>query len=436
MLLESYSPAKAFSMAIRCAILPLIAATLCFFAGVRALAAAEPQIISTSQPPLAGHLMLIDEQKLQFAIEAQPTDARQSKGKAATLDLPLDAFVRYGAVVEPRPRSRQALVLFRDGSQIIGRVEALGRDVLELSTQRLGAIEIPRSRVIAILAQAPLDIRERDLRIAELLAANGDEDRLTFENGDELRGEVRRWEANPKDAAADPQIAFATAAGEVPIDVTRIQAIRFSRSEKPFVARGPRMWVGLSDGSIVLAAKVVGASGNVSIVPFDLAVHTGDAWSVRSLTQITFLQSLGRRVTYLSDLQPMQQRQVPLLGDQRPLRSDRNVLGQTLRSQRERYLKGLGLAPASVVVYPIGSAKKFTAELAIDAAAGFGGSITCQVLVDGQSKYASPLVRGGDAPLPISIDVAGGRTLSIVVLFADHGDVQDYANLFDARLEE
>ena len=49
-----------------------------------------------------------------------------------------------------------------------------------------------------------------------------------------------------------------------------------------------------------------------------------------------------------------------------------------------------------------------------------------------KSKFTSKVVRGDDAPVDISIDLAGARQVSLMVDFADRGDVLDHANWLDA----
>ena len=57
-----------------------------------------------------------------------------------------------------------------------------------------------------------------------------------------------------------------------------------------------------------------------------------------------------------------------------------------------------------------------------------------RVLVDGQERFASPILRGGDPPVPVSVDVRGGKKLELVVDYADRADVLDHADWLDARL--
>jgi hypothetical protein len=60
--------------------------------------------------------------------------------------------------------------------------------------------------------------------------------------------------------------------------------------------------------------------------------------------------------------------------------------------------------------------------------------VVFRVLVDGHERFASPILRGGDAPVPVSVDVRGAKKLELMVDYADRGDVLDHADWLDARL--
>ncbi len=84
-------------------------------------------------------------------------------------------------------------------------------------------------------------------------------------------------------------------------------------------------------------------------------------------------------------------------------------------------------------------ASRLEATLAIDDRAGAGGSVVFRVFVDTGSgqwepKFTSPTIRGGDPPLPITVDVTKAKRISLLVEFADRGDQLDYADWLDARL--
>ena len=96
----------------------------------------------------------------------------------------------------------------------------------------------------------------------------------------------------------------------------------------------------------------------------------------------------------------------------------------------------------SRVVYEVTNGNgRFSAELALDDAAGQHGSVVYRVYLEQprqaqavwQVAYTSPVVRGGDAPRMISLDLNGATKIALIVDFADRGDERDYANWLNAR---
>jgi len=84
------------------------------------------------------------------------------------------------------------------------------------------------------------------------------------------------------------------------------------------------------------------------------------------------------------------------------------------------------------------SFRTFQAELAIDDHAGKQGSVIFRLLTsdggDWIEQHVSPVVRGGDRPRAVSVDIRGAKALSLAVEFADRADVLDHANWLNARL--
>jgi hypothetical protein len=79
---------------------------------------------------------------------------------------------------------------------------------------------------------------------------------------------------------------------------------------------------------------------------------------------------------------------------------------------------------------------RFEALVGIDDSTAGGGSVIFRVLVDGQERFTSRTIRGGDAPMPVSVDLTGAKRLELIVDYADRADVLDHADWLDARLEE
>ena len=82
-------------------------------------------------------------------------------------------------------------------------------------------------------------------------------------------------------------------------------------------------------------------------------------------------------------------------------------------------------------------ASTFAAELALDDTAGTAGSVVFRVyLVTAEGlkpAYESPVVRGGEPPIPVQVPLADASALVLVVDYADYGDERDHANWLDAR---
>jgi hypothetical protein len=158
------------------------------------------------------------------------------------------------------------------------------------------------------------------------------------------------------------------------------------------------------------------------------------------LDRLVAIQPLGGRAVYLSDLKAASFRHLPFLSTAWPYKLDQSVDGGQLRAGGKLWLKGLGMHSASRLTYELdGQFARFQAEAAIDQSTGGKGSVVVKVLTDAgdgkwQAKHTSPVLRGGDSPHWIDVDLSSARRLSLLVEFADRGDEQDPLDWLDARL--
>jgi hypothetical protein len=158
------------------------------------------------------------------------------------------------------------------------------------------------------------------------------------------------------------------------------------------------------------------------------------------IADVAGIQSFGRHVTYLSDLEAKSYRHRPFLDLGWQFQNDRNTLGGRLHCGGRVFEKGLGMHSIAGLTYDLDrSYQKFEADLGIDDATEAKGSVVFRVYVDDGSgewtpKFQSTVVRGGDPPVPISVDLAGVRRITLIVDLADHGDEMDHAVWLDARL--
>jgi hypothetical protein len=245
--------------------------------------------------------------------------------------------------------------------------------------------------------------------------------------------------------------------GPLTVHTDRVAALVFSPAlHRKVDEQGLRTWVGLSDGSRLMAEKLVVDGGAAQITTLG-----GQTWKAAP-KDIFWLQPLGGRAVYLSQLRAAEYRHVPYLGLAWPYQTDRNVTGGWLRANGRLYPFGLGVHSAAHLVYelpganesplsPLGRGaggegkpslsdpsnnpyKRFQAELAIDDSTAGGGSVRFLVIVDGRGKYASDTIRGGMPLVPVSVDIEGAKRLELVVDFADRADVLDHADWLNARL--
>jgi hypothetical protein len=296
---------------------------------------------------------------------------------------------------------------------------------LALRCAVLGKLAIPLEEISGIVFHPPSDTHRRDELIGRLQSRSGQQDVLLLDNGDEVSGRVT--------AIGEDGIELEGTAGKLKLSIDRIVALAFDPSlVQPPPPKGPRIMIGFNDGSRAIVSGLVVSQGKAQLTLAGNRAAEADA------DAIVFLQPLGGRVQYLSDLKPTGYKHVPFLELPWEYRLDRNVLGTGLRSQGQLFPRGIGMHSASRMTFPLdGRHKRFAAEAAVDERAGSGGSVVFRVFVDAQQRYASPVVRGGDSPVPVSVEIPRiARSLSLIVDFADRGDELDYADWLNARLEE
>ncbi len=391
-------------MRIGCLILILLADLV----GAEAVGAERGVAVPVEGKPFGAELAAVDAQwKLAFG----SGDTRRV--------LPATALVRWGKCPEI---GHGPLLLLADGSLLVGDPVGSDKRNLKAESLLLGPIELPLELVTAAVFHAPADRRRRDLLLDRLAAATGSTDRLLLVNGDELTGSVAQLETD--------KVHLETEVGPVEIETARVAAILFN----PALARRPRRdttaaWVGLSDGSRIRATRLI-----VDAKSAQVSVAKDRRWTVAP-GDVVFLQPIGGQAVYLSDLKPAGYRFMPYLNLEWPWRADRNVTDGMLRSGGELFLKGIGVHSASRLSYVLEKpCRRFEADLAIDDSTDGGGSVRFFVYVDQRQKYASPVVRGGAKPLPVSVDLTGGSRIDLIVDYADRADVLDHANWLNARL--
>ncbi len=351
--------------------------------------------------------------------------------------VPITELVRWGFPAEPQ---QGPLVYLADGGLLAeAGVSSEGADLL-VNHALLGELRLRRDQILGILVHLPADLERRDAlenRILRLASdaeerADVEADLVLLANGDELAGQLGLLSS--KGLTIDGELGAADLAWD------RVTAVLFGLARPTtFESQGAeeagsalRIIAGLRDGTRFVARRLELEGDAVRIVPW--FGDAGGALSV-SVEDLVFLQPVGGRARYLSDVRPESYRHIPYLSLPWDYRLDRCVTGRHLRVGGRLYLKGVGMHSASRLTWGLDSSyRKFEAALAIDDSAGLRGSVVFRVFVDNEERYRSPVVRGGEPAIPVSVDITGGRRLSLIVDFADRGDELDHADWLDARL--
>lgn len=342
------------------------------------------------------------------------------------------ALVAWGA---PKEYGRSAHVVLADGGILAVESFTTDAEFLQCTSPGLGArkFALPQVRGIIFATSGSRAARQRYfdavLRGDARDGAHADRDRLVTTGDDELTGTVTSIDFRG--------VALETSLGPVVMELAKAAYLVFNPALAAPAPKNPgvRTLVGLHDGSLLVCSAIAEEDDRVQ---FKLAntEEPSDAppWTA-GRSEVFFLQTLGGDAVYLSDLESSGYRHVPYLERTWDYGLDRSVGGGPLRVGGKRYLKGLSMHSTSRLsfVVPEGM-RRFAASLAIDDDADGRGSVTFRVFVDKEERFRSEVIRGGQPPMPMEVDVAGGSQVSLIVDFADHGDEQDHADWLNARL--
>ncbi len=108
----------------------------------------------------------------------------------------------------------------------------------------------------------------------------------------------------------------------------------------------------------------------------------------------------------------------------------KSVDGNPLTLNGVVYPHGIGTHATSRLLIDLkGGATKFEAMVGVDdEEKGTRPPSNFTVYVDGKKKTGTKILRGGDAPVPISVDLTGAKRLTLVVADGDDGIGNDHAD--------
>ena len=350
---------------------------------------------------------------------------------AATLpEIDFTTHVAMARVDRPRPAwPTDPHVVLANGDRVAGPLVAADARSFTFENPILGKVSVPLTTVAAIWRTGPPAGTPADPMTASWL--NGRKtDAVRLTNGDVIRGTVERFDddravwlkppGGPTRRIGPSQtVAVAFAAG-------------LSRVRTP---KDAHALVVLKDGSRITADTFL-AKGNtlafLGVAGFDAVVPQS---AVDSITV------LGGNATDLATLNPTTSRVEPFLGVSWPVATNRSAKGRPLRVESAKgvstYDRGLGTHAKTTLAYDLaGQYGRFTAVVGLDAETGRGGRVPVKILVDGKDRTpeALKLLTLESGPVDVSLDVAGAKTLTLVVDFGPAGDANADVNWCEARL--
>lgn len=372
--------------------------------------AQTPLAVPVDGEPFAARLTSVDAQgKLGFDVTGKPRT------------LTAADLVSWGQPAELR---KGPILVLADGGFLPAAV--LGADKAQLSADsaRLSTLKLPLDSLAGIIFRLPPYPAELDALLDRVARGQGQTDCLILDNGDEVAGLIEA------ESLGSDKLKIKGNLGPVEVAVRRVVALVFNPAlRQQSAAQAGAAWIGLSDGTRLLAARL-----RLEGDSLELTTLCGAKWKAAAKDLVFLMPQTGRAV-YLSDIRPDEYRFVPYLETKWPYKTDRNVTGGQLRCGGRLYLKGIGLHSAARLSYRLDQPwSRFQAELGIDDSTGGSGSAGFRVFVDGMQKYTSPPIRGGMQPQAISIDLTGAKKLDLVVDYGEAGDVMDHADWLGARL--
>jgi hypothetical protein len=315
-------------------------------------------------------------------------------------------------------------VLFVDGSRLFGRDVRLQDETLQVTVEGSAAplqvsFEIGFVRGVVALTSGSEVTAIWDAAIRQIESGKTSTDVAWLVGGDQVSGELLSINADA--------VTMKTSAGSIEIAWSRIESIQCNSG-----LLNPS--TGVRDNAAVVLADGSSLAGTLeSLGESSLRFATNGATLEISLDQVRGLTIYGRNAVRLDTQTPAKIARTPFLpatesgiDPEIAFRTDRHVGGGLLNVGGRTFTHGLGVPSGIALTYVIPpEAKAFQATLGIDDSTGPAGSAAVEIQVDRRSVWTSPVLRGSSPAVDMSVDVRGGKELTLTIRFAEDGDILD-----------
>lgn len=337
-------------------------------------------------------------------------------------------FVRFRGLEEPAPppgpADERAVVRLHTGDRLSGRAGSVDGDRLELAIQGRARIALAIEEVASLVIPARIP---RDGSVVPEAPEEGDRLYLARGRGlDKLDGLVAGFEAEG--------IAFEGRFGRRVYGWDEVAALFIEdldegERDTPAVP----VVVELDGGGRLSGALVAVDADGVRIAT------RGNANLLLPAIAVSELVVDDGSVRFLSDLPLDDRGPTDLFGGSDDLgmryapQMDRNFRGDPLVVGGRRYARGIGVHAPSRLRWALdGGWRELRALAAVDDSAlenEFPGSVVFRILVDGELRWESAILRGGDLPQAVpTVSLAGAEELVLEVDPATEAFVSDRAD--------
>jgi hypothetical protein len=399
----------------------LVAAT----AGGRSLADDPPAPAGTpsaSAPPVLVEVELLSGESKQGELQSLDPASLGLKIGADLVSIPTADLlsVSIPAVDANAPATTPLLVGLVDGGLLEATSVTVGETGANLESPLVGSLKLPVTSLAWVRFMSPT-AGQNDLWNS-LLRREARRDVVVMPQGDVLDNvSAVVSEVSPQ------QVKFLLDGDEVTVNTGKVFGIVFAR-RPPAAAQKSGLLLRMANSQRMRLRSVAQTDGHL-----EGTSSSGAAIRI-PLAAVAGLDFSGGRVAYLSDLEPRDVVYASLLDTTWEYQKNRTYEGRPLQLQGRTYSRGLWIHSKTELKYRLsGEYSRFQAIVGIDDSTEGRGHVLLSITADGKSLFSKP-IRGGDAPIPLNLDVTGVRELQILVDFGEAGEAFDDLDLAEARL--
>ncbi len=326
--------------------------------------------------------------------------------------------------VEPGPeptRRRDGALILAGGDVLLGQVTHSNGEVVSLQSQGGAKLEVALDRVEGLVLGSPPSRERRDALIDAIRSDRRDSDVFWLANGDRITGTFVGLEGD--------RLLLEREGLESELPRSQVTVAFDLALLRPHQPAERAFEVHTRSGGRITGSDVLFDRGLLRV-----EIDGGPTVDV-PIADVERIYARSPAFSFLTDRPIDAQESVPYVGLAQPARIDRAVEGQRLEVGGRVVPRGIGVHARSLLAYRLAPTdRRFQAEAALLDSTNEWGSVIFRVLLDSRPAFESDVVRRGDPPVAIDLDVRGTRVLILIVEFGPNGGTQDEAAWLEPRL--